>query len=71
MFVIIRIIYKPENRSQRRLIVAPVLNQGDTTKTVVLPEGKWQDANGTEYQGGQTITVDAPINTLPIFEKMD
>ena len=53
------------------LIVAPVLNQGETTKKVVLPEGKWKDANGTEYEGNQEITVDAPIDTLPIFEKVN
>ena len=55
----------------KNLIVAPVVEQGATTKDVVLPCGKWQDLKGTEYKGGKTITVEAPINVLPVFKKID
>lgn len=52
-------------------IVAPVIEQGAVTKDVVLPKGLWKDLNGNEYEGGQTVTVDAPISVLPVFEKID
>lgn len=55
----------------KRFIVAPVVEQGAITKDVTLPCGKWKDLSGNEYKGGKTITVDAPISVLPVFEKID
>ena len=54
-----------------KFIIAPVVKQGAVTKGVVLPCGKWKDLNGVEYEGGNTVTVDAPISVLPVFEKID
>ena len=54
-----------------RFIVAPVVQQAAVTKDVVLPEGLWKDLSGNEYEGGQTVTVDAPVSVLPVFEKID
>ncbi|KAI1726011.1 glycosyl hydrolases family 31 domain-containing protein [Ditylenchus destructor] len=55
-----------------RLLVAPVLVESATKRTVLLPEGKWQDVNtGTEYDGPKTIEVDAPLQRLPLFERID
>jgi alpha-D-xyloside xylohydrolase len=53
------------------LLVAPVTEQGATTKKVYLPAGTdWYNYWTNErVQGGQTITVDAPIDTLPLFVK--
>lgn len=50
------------------LLVAPVLQPGTQTK-VYLPEGSaWWDLNtGWRYEGGTTWTVDAGLDTLPIF----
>lgn len=53
-----------------RFIVAPVIKQGQNVKPVVLPEGKWKDLNGNEYEGGKTVEIDAPVNVLPVFEKI-
>ena len=52
------------------LLVAPIY-QEDNQRTVYLPAGsKWNDAwNGREYQGGQTITVEAPVDEIPLFLK--
>lgn len=51
------------------LLVAPVLEQGATSKRVVFPEGKWVDmANPSKlYNGGESITYPAPLNVLPLF----
>ncbi len=50
------------------LLVAPVLQPGDTTQ-VYLPEGDawWDLSTGWRYEGGTTWTVKAPLNTLPVF----
>jgi alpha-D-xyloside xylohydrolase len=50
-------------------LVAPVTEQGATQRTVYLPTGcDWYNYWTNErLHGGQTITVDAPIDTLPLF----
>jgi len=50
-------------------LVAPVTEQGATSRDVYLPAGTdwynyWTNQRAT---GGQTITVDAPIDTIPLF----
>jgi alpha-glucosidase (family GH31 glycosyl hydrolase) len=50
------------------LLVAPVLEKGKRTQTVRLPEGTWIDWHSHEaYAGGRTITVDAPLDEIPLF----
>ncbi len=52
------------------MLVAPVVEQGATKRMVYLPVGTWFNYwDGTKYQGGGHIIVDAPIDTLPIFIK--
>lgn len=53
------------------LLVAPVTGEGETAKSVYLPAGAaWTDAWSKQvYQGGQTVTVDAPIGIIPLFVK--
>lgn len=55
------------------LLVAPVMEKGVTERSVYLPVGaKWTDANtGKEYAGGQTVTVPAPIDIIPVFTRDD
>ncbi|MBZ5513327.1 MAG: glycoside hydrolase family 31 protein [Acidobacteriia bacterium] len=50
-------------------LVAPVTDQGATHRTVYLPAGvDWYNYWTNErVRGGQTIEVDAPIDTLPLF----
>lgn len=50
-----------------RYLVAPVTEQGKTQKTVTLPKGKWLYLGKTGYTGGKTVTVPAPVGTLPYF----
>jgi alpha-D-xyloside xylohydrolase len=51
------------------LLVAPVTEQGRTSRQVYLPAGTdWYNFWTNErMHGGQTITVDAPIDTIPLF----
>lgn len=52
------------------LLVAPVLYAGERTRTLYLPEGRWCEyETGKVYDGGCTITVDAPLNRVPLFIK--
>ena len=52
-------------------LVAPVTEQGATTRKVYLPSGSdWYNYWTNErMKGGQTITVAAPIDTIPLFAR--
>jgi alpha-D-xyloside xylohydrolase len=51
------------------LLVAPVVEAKARSKDVYLPAGCiWRDAwTSLEYQGGHRITVDAPLDRIPLF----
>ena len=51
------------------LLIAPVTEQGMTSREVYLPSGAdWYNFwTNQRLHGGQRITVSAPIDTLPIF----
>ena len=51
------------------LLVAPVMEAGATTRTIYLPKGaSWTDANTKQvYEGGQTVTVPAPLDVIPVM----
>ena len=52
-------------------LVAPVMYQGMTERDVYLPEGNWKSIHdGNIYSGGKTIHADAPIDIIPVFEKI-
>ena len=50
-------------------LVAPVTEQGQTSRPVYLPAGAdWYDYwTNEKHRGGQTITVAAPIDRIPLF----
>ena len=52
-------------------LVAPVTEQGATQRAVYLPAGcDWYNYwTNQRLRGGQTLLVDAPIDTLPLFVK--
>lgn len=50
------------------LLAAPVLEPGAATREVYLPEGPWFDFwTGRGVEGGGRVTVDAPLEVLPLF----
>lgn len=56
----------------RDIMVAPVMTQGTTQRTIVFPEGdEWVDtANPLKsYNGGSTITYNAPLDVIPVFAR--
>jgi len=49
------------------LLVAPVLFEGQTSRKVYFPKGKWLDWDyGYEYEGGRDWVVSAPQNRIPV-----
>jgi len=54
----------------KKILVAPIYKKDEYKRTVVLPDGLWRADDGTEYAGGCTVTVDAPLCRLPWFEKL-
>ena len=51
------------------VLVAPVITKGAIKREVKLPKGKWSYLGKTDYSGGTTVTVDAPLEILPYFYK--
>jgi len=55
-------------RFGRDLLVAPVVEEGATSRRLYLPRGEWRDFWGdTSHTGGQWIEVDAPWDRIPVF----
>ncbi len=54
-----------------RYLVAPILHLNEFTRSVYLPAGQWRlTGSGKIYAGGQTVSVEAPITYMPVFERM-
>ena len=50
------------------LLVAPVIEKGATSRELTLPPGDWIDWwTGEVLAGGGEVTVDAPLEKLPLF----
>ena len=52
-----------------RLLVAPVITKGAVERKVVIPPGKWRDADGKVFAGPAEVVVPAPLAKLPYFVK--
>ncbi|KAF3390044.1 hypothetical protein DPV78_011837 [Talaromyces pinophilus] len=51
-----------------KYLVAPVLNPGQTTRTVYLPPGTWTLFESTEtFEGGKNVEVSCNLDTIPVF----
>ena len=52
------------------LYVAPVEEEGHTTRTLYLPDGDWVHWwTGERYAGPGEITIDAPLGVGPLFQR--
>lgn len=53
-----------------KILVSPVMEPGQQSKIVYLPEGDWYYYfNNQKYKGGQEIMIDTPLDEMPIFIK--
>jgi hypothetical protein len=50
--------------------VAPVVEKGARSRSVVLPKGEWKAENGTIHQGGGKVKIEVPLQRLPYFMKI-
>lgn len=54
-----------------RYLVAPVMALGQREREVYLPAGNWKCAGtGRVFEGGRTLTVPAPLDVIPVFERI-
>jgi alpha-glucosidase len=54
----------------RQILASPVSQEGIETKETYLPKGTWYDyTTGETIEGGQIITIETPINAIPMFVK--
>lgn len=54
-----------------KYLVAPVLQLNAFSREVYLPEGEWKLTSGGEtFRGGQTVRADAPLDYMPVFERL-
>ena len=52
----------------RELLVAPIMEEGATSRAIYLPEGTWHDLFlGGTIEGGQTIEYSCPVERIPVF----
>lgn len=50
------------------ILVAPVINKDGVKREVKLPIGEWK-YDGNIFDGGKTVIINTPFDTLAIFEK--
>jgi alpha-glucosidase/alpha-D-xyloside xylohydrolase len=54
----------------RDLLIAPVYEQGATSRDVYLPQGVWYDWwNNARHEGGRNVTREVDLATMPIFAR--
>ncbi len=54
-----------------KYLAAPIFKLNQFERDVYLPAGTWKlTSDGSTYEGGQTVHVAAPIDYMPVFEKI-
>ncbi len=54
-----------------QLLVAPVLTKGATTRSILIPQGKWKSFDGQLIKGPKTIECRVRLEDLPYFERVE
>lgn len=54
-----------------RILVAPVLEKGTTSRRVWFPAGQWQAADGTTYDGAAWREIPVTLADLPRFRRVE
>ena len=56
----------------RELLIAPILEPGVQSRRLYLPEGHWRDFwTHEQFTGRQWIEVPAPLESIPVFQRLD
>ena len=64
--------YEDEYMFGDKYLVAPILEYKARKRNVYLPKGKWKNIFNDEIvNGGIEIEVDAPIEYIPVFERIE
>jgi alpha-glucosidase (family GH31 glycosyl hydrolase) len=53
------------------LMIAPVVEKGARRRSVVFPPGRWRGEDGVIVEGPITREVDAPLERLPRFARLN
>jgi alpha-glucosidase (family GH31 glycosyl hydrolase) len=53
-----------------KILVAPIYTKTNS-RSIILPKGKWQGDDNKVYEGGGSINIEAPLERLPYFTKLD
>ena len=54
-----------------KFLVAPVMEAGARSRSVYLPAGQWRNVDtGEVLEGGQRVMVPAPLEVIPVFERV-
>ena len=54
-----------------KILVAPVMEKGQKSKIIYLPEGStWTNVwTGERTGGGQSVSVETPLDQIPLFTR--
>lgn len=56
----------------RRLLVAPIVEEGRTEREVYLPRGAWRHCfTGTTCRGGRRLTLPCPLDEIILLERLE
>ena len=54
-----------------KYLVAPILHLNQFAREVYLPAGEWKDIrDGKILKGGCTIQAEAPLESIPVYERV-
>jgi alpha-glucosidase (family GH31 glycosyl hydrolase) len=54
-----------------RILVAPVLEKGARRRSIRFPPGNWKGDDGSLVAGPKTVEVEAPLDRLPWYRRVD
>ena len=52
-----------------KILVAPVVNKGETSREVTFPEGKWKGDDESIVEGPAVVRIEVPLERLPWYRK--